>query len=210
VLVLLLNGAKPRALGFITALFLVAQHALLKSLPASDTPEFWGQYIMPLTFAPFFAFGFLIYSLPRRSSTRDLLLSLACLAALFSFSLISSRNVFRPGAIYLLLTGISVASVYFALNAKMPDALSGASRFLGDISYALYLTHWIAYEFIRNTDVGIFAFPIFAAIALTIAVLAWKFVEGPSRRWLTSARKSYNHSVASGSSSETTLAGCEK
>ncbi|MGO4353302.1 acyltransferase family protein [Rhizobium sp. RAF36] len=206
-LVLLLNDAKPRALALITALFLVAQHALLRSLPASDTPEFWGEYIMPLTFAPFFAFGFLIYSLPRRSSARDLLLSLACLTTLFSFSLISSHNVFSPGAIYLLLTGLSVASVYFALNARIPTALSGASQFLGDISYALYLTHWIAYEFIRNRDVGLFAFPVFAAIAMTTAVLAWKFVEGPSRRWLTSARKSPNYAVASRNTSDSVLAG---
>jgi peptidoglycan/LPS O-acetylase OafA/YrhL len=200
-LVLLLSGAKPRALWLIIAVFLVAQHALLKSLPSSSSPEFWGQYIMPLTFAPFFAFGFLIHSLPRRSTARDLTLSTACLATLFGFSLVSSHNVFRPGVIYILLTGLSVASVYFALNAKMPAALFKPSQLLGDISYSLYLTHWIAYEVIRNRDIGLFAFPVFAVTTLAIALFAWRFIEKPARRWLNPARPISRYSDTSGSSS---------
>jgi peptidoglycan/LPS O-acetylase OafA/YrhL len=188
-LVLLLNGVRVRMLVLITGVLVIAQQALLQSLPSSDAPEFWGEYIMPLTFAPFFAFGFLIHLLPRRSTTRDMMLSMLCIAGLFGFSLITSRDVFRPGAFYIFLTCVSVASVYFALNARMPEPLSKTSRFLGDISYALYLTHWIAYEFIRNRDIGLFAFPVFALSALAIAFLAWRFIEKPSRRLLSPTRK---------------------
>ncbi|WP_171898264.1 acyltransferase family protein [Rhizobium leguminosarum] len=181
VLALLCSVMSTRAIASWVVLLLLAQYALLKSLPESSAPEFWGQYIMPLTFAPFFGVGFLIYRSHRINSHLDLGLSLVCLSLVFGFSLISRGDVLAAGFTYLLLTGLAGGAVYFAWSAKLPALLLPLAMFLGNISYSLYLTHWIAFEFAKKSGVP----AIFPVVAISIAYLCWKFIERPARRFLT-------------------------
>ncbi len=188
VLALLLAGSSVRFLAALVVMALFAQYALLVSLPETTSPDFWDKYIMPLTFAPFFAFGFLIHAAPRSETRKNFVCAILAVALLFGFSVVIEANVYRAGPAYWLLTSLSAGSVYFALNAKMPAALDRFSHFLGDISYSLYLTHWMAYELIKGRDLGFAAIPVFAISALAISVLAWQIIEKPMRRKLSPRR----------------------
>lgn len=194
VLALICSGMSTRAIALCVAFLLFAQYALLKSLPEPSAPEFWGQYTMPLTFAPFFGAGFLIYRSTRSSSYLNLGLSMLCLSLLFGFSLMFRQSVFASGSTYLALTGLAGGAVYFAWSAKLPSLLLPLAMFLGNISYSLYLTHWIAFEVAKKSGVT----AIFPVIAVSIAYFSWKFIERPARQFLAPPPREAVSSTAAG------------
>jgi peptidoglycan/LPS O-acetylase OafA/YrhL len=74
--------------------------------------------------------------------------------------------------------------------------LSGAvARYLGDISYALYLWHWpllvLYLQFSEQEAVGIGAGSMIIGAALVLAVLTYELVERPLLRGPTSTRRGY-------------------
>lgn len=157
-----------------------AQQLLLADLPPSTDPEFWGQYTMPLIFAPFFICGLIVFRLPAYRGS--LLASFVVLAGIFGFSAVTSVDLFRGGAPYVLLMGLSALTVALAYRADMPAALSSVAWFLGKISYSVYLTHWIAYEVAMRFK-G-FGFAVYVAAVLMIATFVTYAIEVPADKWL--------------------------
>lgn len=177
-----------RAVVFTFVAILAAQQILLSTLPPSDNPMFWQQYTMPLTFAPFFAAGFVIHRFKRPSpSALNFWLSVGCLSLVFGFSFITDENVYRAGWPHLLLTVWSASAVWFALSAATPKMLDGFARWSGNISYSLYLTHWLSFELAKDLAPNAGLPIVFAAIAVTIAHLSWRYIEKPAERFLRSA-----------------------
>lgn len=188
IVALLAAHSSTKTLLIVFAVLVFAQQTLLSTLPDSNDPAFWAGYTMPLTFAPFFAGGFLIHRLRGSDQPWALVASFAALVVLFGYSAVVKSDVFRAGPQYLFLTSLSLAAVYFAYRAIMPSWLGPVSRFFGDISYSLYLTHWFVYQTVIAWFPPALWFPAFAVGAVLLAWLLMKFFETPLRRRLSSGR----------------------
>lgn len=183
VIALLVAGSSTRKLLACLLVLVFAQQMLLGILPDSTDPNFWHQYIMPLTFAPFFAAGLLINRLPLPSSRWAGLSATASILAVFGFSLVVQESVYDPGWVHLTLTALAVMAVAFANSAQIHARLVPIAAFLGGISYSLYLSHWLAYD-LAKTFAPNFLLPAFVALTITIATALTYGFERPIRQAL--------------------------
>lgn len=188
ILALFARNVRLRTVVVATVMLVVAQQAAILLIRSEQSPIFWFRYANPLVFAPFFALGILIYLRPMREHPANFTLSMTLLLAIASFSLLTSADVYRNPAVYLLLTALAAGAVLTAYSASVPNWASAIGKVLGDISYALYLTHFFSYnasDFLaeRMGMEGAQSM-IFTAIALSVAYLLYRFFEVPTRRLL--------------------------
>lgn len=119
------------------------------------------------------------------------LISIAALAALAATFLLFRGGMIFPGYNALLPVAATMALIYFTPGTAIASALSIRwVRFVGLISYSLYLWHWPAIVFakIRGFDPHdpLVAAAI-AAISVALATLSWRVVERPFRERKTMA-----------------------
>ena len=110
----------------------------------------------------------------------------AMLAALFGLILWPELDV-----AFVLVSAALLVGLSFDRSAIARAFGSGAPRFLGLISYSIYLVH-ITLLPVRDALAGAGApWPVAvlatACLALGLAVLTWRFVERPGQRWLLRA-----------------------
>lgn len=175
-----------RSMVVATILLIAAQHLLLWKI--QDSAPFWNYYVSNLIFAPFFAMGILI-SLdrgPRRSSR--IWIALLGLAAILGFSRIVTTDLMRDQAIYLGLTVACGLVVWAAWRSRLPAWLVPIGGLLGDISYSLYLTHWIVHDLTRALRLPIeMQWTAFTVVTLLGSYICYRLFENPMRRRLGSA-----------------------
>ncbi|MCL4218775.1 MAG: acyltransferase [Candidatus Hydrogenedentes bacterium] len=174
-----------RNLGVTILVLIGAQQLLFLTLPEPEAREFWWQYTTNLMFAPFFAIGIYLF---RTAKTDQRPIFLAGTFGLFfimaAYSTVFDIEPFDGGWHYLALTGISALAVMSAYRSHVPAWLQPVSVYLGNISYSLYLTHWIAYRAVRSIDAPALKFTAFALCSLAIATALFYFLESPARRAL--------------------------
>lgn len=179
-----------RSLLVTLGVLLIAQHSLLITI--REIPQFSVYYTTPLTFAPFFMIGFLIFRLPRQPRARSLAAAAISLAAVFAFSLAFEGDPRKLSVEYAVLTVLAGLAVYFAYGSLTPAALKGPALFLGNISYALYLTHGFVYRGVdKAVQRGIIPEVLqpvaFFAAAIALAWVIYAAFEAPARtrvrRW---------------------------
>ncbi len=112
-----------------------------------DPARHWELYSLPITFAPFFAAGILIAQGRAERQSYFIWPSLLCLVMFMSLSLFWQGDLQRSNGFFLIAMGLSIGAVYFAYRARLPRALGGAAKILGDISYGLYLLHPVMFTF---------------------------------------------------------------
>jgi peptidoglycan/LPS O-acetylase OafA/YrhL len=178
-------NASPRALAVTTALLVVAQQFLIRQMPPVEDPAFWKHFTMPLTFAPFFAAGLLIYRLPLAERGANLAIGLAVLIAMLGFSAVVPVNLFKGGAPFIAMMALSALAVACMYRSRLPALAIPAAVVLGDISYSLYLTHWLAFQ-IADAAPPVIEAPLFVVIALGMAAAITYGFERPMRRLLAS------------------------
>ena len=159
---------------------LAAQHLLLWRLGTVE--QHWHYYVSNLTFAPFFALGILA-SFDRGSKHSAMLVpTLAGLAMIAAFSLFVRTDLMRDQLSYFALTILTGGVIWAAWRSETPKWLVRPATFLGDISYSLYLTHWIANDIVRLFDVPISVrWGAYLIIAVTGAYASYRLFEGPAR-----------------------------
>jgi peptidoglycan/LPS O-acetylase OafA/YrhL len=171
----------------VTALVLVlSQQVLIAFINAAGVPDFWHYYATPLVFAPFFATGLVLYRWELRPRVAFLAVSLAALAAVFTFSIFFPENLYRSHGPYLTLQALSIAAVGFAYRSEFPRRLEGVAGYLGDISYSLYLTHWFSYQAVALVSERFRLSPrvqflFFAVVAVGVARVVFVAFERPAR-----------------------------
>ena len=102
-------------------------------------------------------------------------------------------DLFRSPAAYLILTALCGGAILFAYRSEVPAWLAGLSVFLGDISYALYLTHPLTNmalsKALRAADLsGISTLPVYLFAAASVAYLSYRFFERPARDYFRAGR----------------------
>jgi len=103
-----------------------------------------------VTYAPFFVLGVSIHAVARHKGWQLPLVASAALSLVGAARLIGGGNVLRdPGLVTLpVLLGILVFAMFCGLvvvlsRATVPASLRRLDRSLGDLSYAVYLNHYV-------------------------------------------------------------------
>jgi peptidoglycan/LPS O-acetylase OafA/YrhL len=192
IICLISNVVAVRSVVFVTCLLILGQQivlALLQEMIPENNGHFWDYYSVPLTFSPFFMLGILIYQLPGQRRYLNLLWSACGLGAIIAYSSVLNINVFTSNLHYLALTGLTFVSVLFAYRSNLHAALFGPASFLGNISYALYLTHPFSFSLAQRITAAIHLGArvqaiICLAVAISIAYCSFEFFERPARGFL--------------------------
>lgn len=186
VIALLVTSWRQAAIAAIV--LLASQHLLLWKI--TDSAPFWNYYVSNLIFAPFFALGILIYFDNRGRSKAYLLIALAGLAMVLSYSLLFPVDLMRSHISYLGLTLACASVIWAAWRSHMPAMLVPIANFFGDISYSLYLTHWIANDLVRVFHFSIaLHWTLFTGISVIGSALCYRLFENPMRRWLAASAR---------------------
>lgn len=168
----------------IAIVLLSAQHLLLLKLPYDAS--FWDYYVSNLIFAPFFALGIWISFDRGRRRAAYLLLACAGLLGIVGFSAVVRVDLMRSQLSYFGLSMLCVVVIWAAWRSQLPKPLVPLATFLGDVSYSLYLTHWIPNDLLRLLDIPLAPrWTLFTSIALVGSFLSFRLFENPLRRRLT-------------------------
>jgi len=185
-------NARPRALAVVAAFLILCQQGMIYLLRGMDDAAFWNFYITPLVLAPCFPLGVLIFRSDAGRQSFHPVWNVVCLVCIAGFSIVVPGDVMRAHGSYLLLTAMSALCVWLAYRARIGERLAPLCSFLGDISYSLYLTHWIA-ELLAHAiakKLGSLAFiepALFLVLAVGGAYSSYRLLENPARialrRW---------------------------
>lgn len=174
-----------RSVAIATVILLIAQHLLLWKISGAE--PFWNYYISNLMFAPFFALGILISFDRGARKSLSLPVALLGLLILLGFSLVVKTDLMRDQVSYFVLTIACGLTILAAWRSKLPNWLIPIARFLGDISYSLYLTHWIVNDVLRVLRLPIAVhWALFTSAMLVGSYLCYRLFESPIRQRLGS------------------------
>jgi peptidoglycan/LPS O-acetylase OafA/YrhL len=165
--------------------------ALMHHWVREDPIRFWHYYATFLMFLPFFVLGMLIARLPLQQKKLNLLVAFASVFAITCFSFVFKVELFETHWAYLALTGMAFCAVLFAYGSQTPGFLIGPSAFIGNSSYALYLTHPFSLLLadIISDQLGygpIVARVLYLPLALFIAHYTYVLFERPAQNYLRS------------------------
>jgi len=181
--------ARVTTLALVLAALVFSQQTAIATLHAPDSPDFWGRYSMPLTFAPFFLSGIIIFRARNAEWQHGWVVSIILVGAISLFTPIFPMNLFEGGAAYIALSAIASAAVFFAYSSSLPLAVVPTARLLGNLSYSIYLSHWFVYQ--NVSWIGPFALRIaaFAGGTFLMSYVIYRFFEIPMKNWLRSTPK---------------------
>lgn len=150
----------------------------------------WTSYTVPLTFAPYFAMGIIVFKSRIAAKVNYFYYGISVLLIVLLFSFLRPVEVYNGGKTYVFLMFLSGLSVWMFYVATIPAQLLGISLFLGKISYSLYLTHWIAYELSQlilssiGVDSTFVSAALFATTAIPMAYFIYVLFERPMQNLL--------------------------
>ena len=217
-LILAVRGRRPR-LGAGVALAAVFAASLVGAVILTDVAAPWAFYSLPSR-AWQLAAGGLLACLPlagggRRRGAALALAGWAGLAAVIAGAVVLiDPSTPYPGVAALLPTAGAAGLVASGLRRGSPGALLawGPLRFLGRVSFSLYLVHWPilvlpAAMLPLGAELPLYERLALAAAAVALAYLCWRFVEEPFRRGQMLARLRLARRLVWGNARTLALAG---
>ena len=203
VICLLAATASRLQLAGIALVLIFAQQiviALMHHWVSDDPLRFWHYYSTFLIFLPFFILGILIARLRSEQKYLNLVAALVFLTLIAGFSLVFKVEIFVTHWAYLTLTGLAFCAVYFAFMSRTPEFLVGPSLFLGNASYALYLSH--PFSLRLTADVAgllgcgpVITAVLYFALALIVAHYTYRLFERPAQNFLRSTTARHGFSI---------------
>ena len=159
-----------------------------------DTVNFWGGFIRMLF--PFSVGMLLARTFKPRKVKGAFWICTIALVALFAVPYIPSENGISLNSLYefVCIALIFPALVWLGACGSAKGITNKANRFLGDLSYPLYIVHYpimyIFYAWLIKNDIYTLkacwpAALLVVASSMTVAYLCLRFYDEPVRRWLT-------------------------
>lgn len=174
--------------GVVAASILINQLYVPLTLTKPFVDDHWNYYTQPVTFLCYFAGGVLISRIiiEKRWESVGVAAVLVFLAGMFLLPEIAglSRNEIISGPVSLVMILASIAVVALAAHISMPQAYVGVSKFLGDISYSVYLLHPFVYLYAVKIAAGVSPFLVLgitAVASIVLSKLVYIFLEKPAR-----------------------------
>jgi peptidoglycan/LPS O-acetylase OafA/YrhL len=99
-------------------------------------------------------------------------LALALAGLIATYSVFTGSNPLQSIADYLVLTALSTATLFCFYRMTVPRILAGPASFLGNVSYALYLTHPLVFTICQNLSACLGLGSYSAAVSFFVAALA--------------------------------------
>ena len=162
-----------------------------------DAVNFWGGFIRMLF--PFSMGMLLARTFRPRKVKGAFWICTAALIVLFSVPYIPSDSSISLNCLYefICIACIFPALVWFAACGTSSGFTSKANRFLGELSYPLYIVHYpimyIFYKWLIENDIYSLneCWPVAVLVIISSVALAYiclKFYDEPVRRWLSKSR----------------------
>ena len=159
-----------------------------------DTVNFWGGFIRMLF--PFSVGMLLARTFKPRKVKGAFWICTIALVALFAVPYIPSENGISLNSLYefVCIALIFPVLVWLGACGSAKGITNKANRFLGDLSYPLYIVHYpimyIFYAWLIKNDIYTLkacwpAALLVVASSMTVAYLCLRFYDEPVRRWLT-------------------------
>ena len=178
-------GARRIAAGLLV--LVAAQQIYVWSIASvTEMSAWWQLYVHPITFAPFFLIGMIVSRHDGGKSTGAAAAAVAVLAIVAVYSIALSVDVYRSPVHFLILTALSASCLWLSYRAAIPSLARPLILFLAEISYSLYLTHWLA-EFLAAKLSGASPLPkdlLFPPLAIALAAAVTWGIEKPAKRFL--------------------------
>lgn len=192
-LALIIGRVSKRGLFAITVVAVVAQQAHLFLIADYPQDRHWQLYISALTFSPFFLIGFAVYRSGDWKRRAMLLPSFLLIIAVAAFSMVFPERLYNHPMLFMALTALVAVLLFCAWHSELPIFLRPGAKFLGEISYSLYLTHWFyfiaAQAISRKMGLTLWQFwALFIFSALVGAWLCYTLFERPARTRLGARR----------------------
>ena len=159
-----------------------------------DTVNFWGGFIRMLF--PFSVGMLLARTFKPRKVKGAFWICTIALVALFAVPYIPSENGISLNSLYefVCIALIFPVLVWLGACGSAKGITNKANRFLGDLSYPLYIVHYpimyIFYAWLIKNDIYTLkacwpAALLVVVSSMTVAYLCLRFYDEPVRRWLT-------------------------
>ncbi len=156
--------------------------------------EYWFSFVGLLIYAPFFAMGMLIEKTrftPRRVHS---FVGFAIFCMVMSFSSLVTERIITNHLLFLCLSIASGIAVFLVFHGSWSQRWVPIFRFAGNISYALYLIHWVVWFGVTAAE-PVLSLPLLVKIPLAIvtsvvcAVALHRFFEMPLKKLLGARQK---------------------
>jgi peptidoglycan/LPS O-acetylase OafA/YrhL len=188
-------------LGLVHAWFFigdVSQYDMIGVGWTIDEVNFWGGFIRMLF--PFSMGMLLARTFSPRKVKGAFWICTSALIVLFAMPYIPSDSCISLNSLYefICIALIFPALVWLGACGTASGLTSKANRFLGDLSYPLYIVHYplmyIFYAWLIKNDIYTLracwpAALLVIASSVALAYLCLKFYDEPIRRWLSKRRK---------------------
>ena len=156
--------------------------------------EYWFSFVGLLIYGPFFAMGTLIERTRLIPRTLYSLVGFTILLMIMSFSFFFNEPIITNHLLFLSLGVACGFAVYFIFHGSWSQRWVPVFRFVGSISYALYLIHWVVWFAFSAVESAIH-FPVIVKIPLAIVVsivcaaALHRFFEMPLKKRFSVQRK---------------------
>jgi len=206
-LVLVAARARLPRVGVGTMLAIVFAASLVANLVVSAIAVNWAFYSLPTRAWQLSLGGLLAVGAVPLARIPGLVSATAAwlgLAALVATAIVLDGSIPYPGAVALVPTLAAAALINAGMTARGPGRLLATAplRFLGRISYSLYLWHWpllvlpaVALEAEPPVDVRL----ALVGLAVAVAWLSWRCIEEPFRTGFPTLARYPGRTVLAGS-----------
>jgi peptidoglycan/LPS O-acetylase OafA/YrhL len=199
------TGSRPR-MGAATALGLVAVVSFIANVVLSDIAVNWAFYSLPTRAWQLALGGLLALGSRRLEQIPAVLRAIAGwlgLASLVGAALVLDGSVAYPGAFALAPTVGGAALILSGMTTGGPGGVLSVApiRFLGRISYSLYLWHWpilVLPAAAAERELSAVASVALVVLAVVVAWASWRFIEEPFRAGFPSLARRPGRTILAG------------
>jgi peptidoglycan/LPS O-acetylase OafA/YrhL len=199
------TGSRPR-MGAATALGLVAVASFIANVVLSDIAVNWAFYSLPTRAWQLALGGLLALGSRRLEQIPGMLRAIAGwlgLASLVGAALVLDGSIAYPGAFALAPTVGGAALILSGMTTGGPGGVLSVApiRFLGRISYSLYLWHWpilVLPAAAAERELSAVASVALVVLAVVVAWASWRFIEEPFRAGFPSLARRPGRTILAG------------
>jgi peptidoglycan/LPS O-acetylase OafA/YrhL len=199
------TGSRPR-MGAATALGLVAVASFIANVVLSDIAVNWAFYSLPTRAWQLALGGLLALGSRRLEQIPGMLRAIAGwlgLASMVGAAFVLDGSVAYPGAFALAPTVGGAALILSGMTTGGPGGVLSVApiRFLGRISYSLYLWHWpilVLPAAAAERELSAVASVALVVLAVVVAWASWRFIEEPFRAGFPSLARRPGRTILAG------------